>query len=121
MIPTLLTLFASSSLFVSSSLLVAVANDVPIFNLGPTCAGAAPTAGGGGRGSDVCQRSELAARDQLAQHWSDFLPADRRRCVELTHMARMPSYVQVLTCLEMAREARELAASRGRETVGTSR
>jgi hypothetical protein len=35
-------------------------------------------------------------------------------------MTRMPSYVQVLTCLEMARDARQLNP-RERSTIGSGR
>jgi hypothetical protein len=103
---------------VAAPLIIGVAADgVPSFDVNPTCRGAAATAGAGGRGSDVCVRAELGARDQLAKEWAQFPSADRTRCVELTNMTRMPSYVQVLTCLEMARDARQLDGRRS--TVGT--
>jgi hypothetical protein len=34
-------------------------------------------------------------------------------------MTRMPSYVQVLTCLEMARDARQLESPARRSTSGS--
>jgi len=102
-------------------LVIAAADQVPSFDVNPTCRGAAATAGAGGRGLDVCVRTELGARDQLAQEWSTFPPADRTRCIQLTNMTRMPSYVQVLTCLEMARDARTLENPRERSTVGQGR
>jgi hypothetical protein len=100
-------------------LVIAVADPVPTFDINPTCRGAAANAGAGGKGEDTCTRSELTARDQLAQQWEQFQPADRNRCVTLTTMTRMPSYVQVITCLEMARDARALTGRR--ETVGGGR
>jgi hypothetical protein len=108
-----------SAVVLTLPLVVAAAAQVPSFDVNPTCAGAQATAGGGGKGTDVCTRSELAARDQLAQQWAQFQPADRNRCVALTTMTRMPSYVQVLTCLEMARDARTLTEQR--DTTGASR
>jgi len=98
---------------------VAVADQIPTFDVHPTCQGAHATAGAGGRGSDVCIKSELSARDDLAKQWAEFPEADRTRCVHVTNMTQMPSYVQVLTCLEMARDARQLNA-RERGTVGAA-
>jgi hypothetical protein len=110
-----------SLLLVAIPLASAVADPVPAFDLHPTCRGSAATAGGGGSGLDVCLHSERSARDKLAQEWSEFSAADRSRCIQLTHMTRMPSYVQVLTCLEMARDARAIAGARERGTVGMGR
>ena len=107
------------AMVVAAPLMMGVADGVPSFDVNPTCRGAAPTSGAGGRGSDVCVRSELGARDQLAKEWAQFPSADRTRCVQLTTMTRIPSYVQVLTCLEMARDARQLEAPARRSTVGS--
>jgi hypothetical protein len=107
------------AMLVATPLIIAAADSVPSFDVNPTCRGAASTAGGGGRGSDVCVRTELGARDQLARQWVQFPSADRTRCVQLTNMTHMPSYVQVLTCLEMARDARQLETSAQRSTVGS--
>ena len=108
-----------SVVLLAAPLIVAVTDQVPSFDVNPTCRGASATAGAGGRGSDVCVRGELSARDQLGREWAEFPEADRTRCVQLTNMTRMPSYVQVLTCLEMARDARQLN-SRERSTVGSA-
>jgi hypothetical protein len=101
--------------------IAAAADQVPVFDVNPTCRGTETTAAGFGRGPDVCRRTEIAARDQLEKEWSGFAPADRGRCVQLARMTNIPSYVQVLTCLEMAREARSLPANRERSTVGSDR
>jgi hypothetical protein len=102
--------------------LAALAQDqVPALDVDATCRGTETTAAGFGRGPDVCRRTELDARDELTRQWSDFPPADRRRCVQLATMTDISSYVQMLTCLEMAREARDLPARRERSTVGTGR
>jgi hypothetical protein len=110
-----------SAMIVAAPLFVAVADQVPTFDVHPTCVGAAASAGAGGKGPDVCVKSELGARDELAKEWAAFPPGDRSRCVQLTNMTRMPSYVQVLTCLEMARDARKLGDPRERSTVGQGR
>lgn len=105
-----------------SAPMVAVAQDqVPALNVDATCRGTETTAAGFGRGPDVCRRTELEARDKLVNQWSEFPPADRRRCVQLATMTNISSYVQVLTCLEMAQEARTLPDRRERSTVGSGR
>jgi hypothetical protein len=109
------------AIIVAAPLIIGVVDGLPSFDVNPTCRGAAATAGAGGRGSDVCVRTELGARDQLAKEWEQFPSVDRTRCIQLTNMTRMPSYVQVLTCLEMARDARQLEAPGRRSTVGSDR
>jgi hypothetical protein len=73
-----------------------VAEQVPKFDLRSIC-----------EGNEGCLRGEAAARNQLAEQWAQFPAAERDRCVRLTTSSRMPSYVQVITCLEMARSARQ--------------
>ncbi|MCI0466472.1 MAG: hypothetical protein L0Y57_05630 [Beijerinckiaceae bacterium] len=51
-----------------------------------------------------CMKDENDAREQLAKKWSSFKPADRSDCV-MQGAAPMPSYVELLTCLEMSAEA----------------
>jgi hypothetical protein len=94
-------------------------DQVPVLDVEPTCRGSETTAAGFGRGPDICRRTELGARDELTKQWSDFPASDRRRCVQLATMTAIPSYVQILTCLEMAREARNLPDRRERSTVGS--
>jgi hypothetical protein len=47
-----------------------------------------------------CMQDEKDALDQLAQKWSHFKAEDRRNCIE-QGASPMPSYVEILTCLEM--------------------
>jgi len=91
-------------MLVAAPFVIGVADPVPKFNLDAVCAA------DGMRGSDVCLKSETAARDDLAKQWTQFPMADRARCVQLATTSKMPSYVQVLTCLEMARDARQINA-----------
>jgi hypothetical protein len=92
------------SVLVATPLIIGVAERVPNFNLSAVCS--AMSEGG----AEACIRSESAARDDLTKQWSQFPAADRARCVQLATMTKTGSYVQVLTCVEMAREARQLKA-----------
>jgi hypothetical protein len=79
--------------------IIDAAEQVPKFDLKAVC---------GSDSTNACFRGETQARDALAQQWAQFPAADRARCVQLTTMSKMPSYVQVITCLEMAQNARQL-------------
>ena len=62
--------------------------------------------------ADGCKRDELAARDKLNEQWGQFTPAQQARCVSLSKLGGFPSYVELLTCLEMAKAAESPAAGR---------
>ncbi len=47
-----------------------------------------------------CMQDEKDAQDKLAEKWSHFKAEDRRNCLE-QGASPMPSYVEILTCLEM--------------------
>jgi hypothetical protein len=47
----------------------------------------------------ACIRDERAARDQLQKNWNKYTPDARSTCAEPQSVS--PSYVEVLTCLEM--------------------
>lgn len=51
-----------------------------------------------------CMQDETAAKGELQKRWSSFKPKDRSNCVEQAR-APSPSYVEVLTCLEMDTDA----------------
>ena len=54
-------------------------------------------------------RDEENARAKLAGEWESFRPADRTSCTELARLGGgLQSYVELLTCLEMAKDARGL-------------
>jgi hypothetical protein len=93
---------------------VAAADKVPNLNLEPTCSAARSAGVFLERTKDACLRSEHKARDQLHGQWAQFHPADRNRCTQSTSAGGVPSYVELLTCLEIAKLARDLPD----ETVG---
>jgi hypothetical protein len=51
-----------------------------------------------------CMKDENDARAELARKWAKFKPGDRKDCVA-QGAAPVPSYVELLTCLEMSDEA----------------
>jgi hypothetical protein len=54
-----------------------------------------------------CMKDENDAREKLAQKWAHFKLKDRKDCVA-QGAAPVPSYVEILTCLEMSDEAEAL-------------
>ncbi len=92
----------------------AQAEEVPTLNLDPVCRGISQLAGTAGErgGPDLafaqCLKSEQAIRERLVKEWSTFAPADKANCVGEEKMGPLPSYTDLVTCLEMARDARKM-------------
>jgi len=51
---------------------------------------------------------EKGAREQLVKEWSGFASDDRSLCTRLSGTGGAPTYTELLVCLEMARDARNL-------------
>ena len=52
-----------------------------------------------------CVSQEMDTRAKLEKEWTSFPPSYRTACIEETNIGGDPSYVEVLTCLEMKRDA----------------
>jgi hypothetical protein len=87
---------------VTSLHLTPVADDVPKFDIAREC----QSEGGSQDMLDTCANDEKQARDQLQKEWATFGPGDRRQCYQETNADGSPSYVEFLTCLEMARDVK---------------
>lgn len=96
-----------TSLALGLQLTIAVAEAPPVFDLGPTCRATSGTDGMALGNADRCRQQENTARDTLRQQWGKYPAADRSQCAA-TAGRGVPSYVVLLTCLEMARDARLL-------------
>jgi hypothetical protein len=89
----------------------AAADGVPKLNVQPSCRAAADAAAMGAlpganmRDLASCMRDEDEARDTLANEWAQFSERDKQRCVSETQTGGTPSYVELLVCLEMIRDA----------------
>jgi hypothetical protein len=60
--------------------------------------------------TERCLKTEREARDQLAKEWASFSGRDQSLCTQTASMGGLPSYVQLLTCLEMKRDVAKLPA-----------
>jgi hypothetical protein len=54
-----------------------------------------------------CVQSEQAMRQKLVNEWSTFLPTEKSNCIG-EQMGGMASYTDLVSCLEMAKDARQL-------------
>jgi hypothetical protein len=59
---------------------------------------------------DRCARDEADARQQLETEWPKFVRADKSACFGEATIGGLASYVDLLVCLEMGRDARMGAA-----------
>ena len=86
-------------------LTVAASDVVPTFNVEPSCRGGLSDSKDSER-LQRCLAEEAAARAQLQAGWANFPAGDRTNCVAAARIST-PSYVELLTCLEMAVAARK--------------
>ena len=90
------------------------ADEVPVLNVNPVCRGIAEQAGDPGErgGPDLafsrCVKNEEDTRQQLAKEWATFEPADKAHCIGATKGGGEASYTDLITCLELARDAKKL-------------
>ena len=98
---------------------IALALDlVPKFDVERTCEPVAAASGLPGRDAPACQRDEQDARSTLQQDWTEYSSIQRSRCTGLVATGGPPSYVELLTCLEMAKHANQVGEKSKTETVG---
>lgn len=105
--------FPFTAIAVAAQFVVAAADGVPNINYEPGCRAAAAASTGLGITVDsqtvgACITEEKEARDQLVQQWTQFPPDDRMHCEREAALGQMPSYVELQTCLQIARETRTL-------------
>jgi hypothetical protein len=91
----------------------AFADDVPNLNVDPVCRGIAQQAkdpgekGGPDLAFSQCVKSEQAMREKLSKEWTTFAPTDKAHCIG-NEKGGYASYTDLITCLEMARDARKM-------------
>jgi hypothetical protein len=94
-------------LLVGSNLLL-VADRVPEFNVEPSCRAATTASAMANRDENACKADENKARGQLEQSWAQYTPTQRNHCAQLSTLGGPASYVELATCLELAKAASEL-------------
>jgi hypothetical protein len=111
-----LVIVASFGFSISS----ASSDEYPILNVAPLCHGIVGQSslqeGLGTVSFDECMKAEQGDRQTIIKEWSTFSADDKRHCVAEATMGGDSSYTELLTCLEMARDVRQLKAEEQKHT-----
>jgi len=84
----------------------AAAQEVPTLDVGSLCRAQAKAAQDLG---DACLADEKRARNDLVRQWAQFSPDSRARCTGIAKsIAGAQSYVELLTCLQIAKDVKSL-------------
>jgi hypothetical protein len=100
-------MFRAVDAMLGTAAVLLVAQAVPTINVEPHCRTVARNAAPVGD-VESCLRVEEEARVQLVAQWDQFAPADKDHCLRLSRLGVEPTYTELLTCLELARDARIL-------------
>ena len=97
-----------SSFALGASLLLPVSDTVPKLNYEPTCRAVVNV----GESLDArfprCMKEEENARKQLETEWSKFSVTSRSSCAAMASGSGIQSYVELLECLVMERDAAKM-------------
>lgn len=80
--------------------IVAVSESVPQFDIARECR----FEGGSMATVEQCSVDETIALSRLRAQWAQFVRTDQKLCMGATTTGGFASYVELLTCLEMARD-----------------
>ena len=97
-----------SSLALGASLLLPIADAVPKYNVEPTCRAAAKAGEGLDARFSRCMAEEESARVKLQADWSKFAASSRSSCASMAGGSGIQSYVELLSCLELERDAAKM-------------
>jgi hypothetical protein len=101
-----------SMIALSAQLVVRVADVVPEFDIARGCrldsAQAFDPSAGMNETVKRCVADEQGTMEQLRKQWSQFRETDKTQCIGETKIGGTASYVDLLTCLQLAKDARQL-------------
>jgi hypothetical protein len=95
---------------------VAISDTPPRFDIAKECRFESESS----KAFDRCARDEGDALKQLETEWPQFVRADRTTCEVEATVAGFASYVELLTCLEMARDIGNDKTNPGRPSAAPS-
>ena len=103
-------LVATSVALISVGLQTAtvLADSPPKLDISPSCNAAARGAIVIGRDKEACLSDERTAEDTLKQNWSKYNAADKTQCIGNVKTGGPASYVELLSCLEIMRDAKAI-------------
>jgi hypothetical protein len=80
----------------------------PTLQVGPSCEAAGRGSVVLGRDKKACLADESTAQDTLRQNWSKYSATDKTQCIGMAKTGGPASYVELLSCLEIMRDARNI-------------
>jgi hypothetical protein len=82
---------------------------IPQFDLKALCRRAMPLSAGEKSAFQSCIDDESAAKKELEKLWGTFKASARTTCVQGTMIGGTPSYVELITCLQLDKQAADAA------------
>jgi hypothetical protein len=111
----LLCIICAGAVLAPASVALAAVATMPSLNIAPTCESEGRKAMALGNSSiEACKRSEMEARHGLSKKWSHYEGTDRTTCMGRISHGGHPSYVELQSCLESFRHAREIRAAQAK-------
>jgi hypothetical protein len=80
----------------------------PTLEVGPSCEAAGRGSVVLGRDKKACLADETTAQDTLKQNWSKYAATDKTECIGMVTTGGPASYVELLSCVEILRDARNI-------------
>jgi hypothetical protein len=80
----------------------------PTLQVGTSCEAAGRGSVVLGRDKKACLSDETTAQDTLKKNWSKYSATDKTQCVGMARTGGPASYVELLSCLEIMRDARNI-------------
>jgi hypothetical protein len=80
----------------------------PELEVGSSCEAAGRGSVVLGRDKKACLGDETTAQDTLKQNWSKYAASDKNECVGMVKTGGPASYVELLSCVEILRDARNI-------------
>jgi hypothetical protein len=94
------------AVLLAAQMIQPVSSSLPRYDIERTCRAALSAMTGILTDTKACSGDEQTARETLLKTWHNFAAAERTRCAETARLSPEPSYVELLTCLEMARDVK---------------
>jgi len=103
----LATLLLLAAIAHGSQTIIAIADEVPTYDVRATCR--AESQQDASAATAACLADEQKARETLLTQWTQFAPETRINCLQLEGgITGVRSYVELLTCLQIAKQAKDL-------------
>jgi hypothetical protein len=105
---TVLNRITIAAILLGLQVAIAVADGPPKLDVTATCKAAADYSISPGRDKDSCMGDEDTAKGALVQNWSKYSATDKTQCIGTVTTGGPPSYVELLSCLEIMRDAKDI-------------